>query len=322
MRRTRLRVLDQDEAHHRPGRDGSSWHFSDLGKSASAWRQQRPFVDQVPYLDSFANANSVFACFDGFAIVDVDPLLWHLIHMSLALIIVTALAVLWFAERSVEHLKLAIAALCFSTRCCCSSLLIWKERYCCHPSRRREFSEPRESNTITAGSNSLQQIYHWLSREQFHFVGTISARTNGCSRWKHRTHAGRSRDPTLRARAAGFLGTRSSLFQHCLYQLGGSIQGERRASYFPAKCGSPPVFSFELHRLPSQPTFVAAVCGLALSDIAKDPLPLMAAVPARSPDYPDIIVIQHESIFDPRKEWSLWKPQRGYFWRRIVAIGI
>src|SRR6476469_3323495 len=48
-------------------------------------------------------------------IVDVDPLLWHLIHMSLALIIVTALAVLWFAERSVEHLKLAVAALCFST---------------------------------------------------------------------------------------------------------------------------------------------------------------------------------------------------------------
>jgi Sulfatase len=40
--------------------------------------------------------------------------------------------------------------------------------------------------------------------------------------------------------------------------------------------------------------------GLTLSDIAKDPLPLMAAVPARSADYPDIIIIQHESIFDPR----------------------
>ncbi len=40
--------------------------------------------------------------------------------------------------------------------------------------------------------------------------------------------------------------------------------------------------------------------GLALSDIANDPLPLMAAVPARTLDYPDIIVIQHESIFDPR----------------------
>ncbi|MGH6752861.1 MAG: sulfatase-like hydrolase/transferase, partial [Bradyrhizobium sp.] len=40
--------------------------------------------------------------------------------------------------------------------------------------------------------------------------------------------------------------------------------------------------------------------GLALSDIAREPLPLMAAVPARSADYPDIIIIQHESIFDPR----------------------
>jgi hypothetical protein len=39
---------------------------------------------------------------------------------------------------------------------------------------------------------------------------------------------------------------------------------------------------------------------LTLSDIAQHPLPLMAAVPARSLDYPDIIVIQHESIFDPR----------------------
>ena len=40
--------------------------------------------------------------------------------------------------------------------------------------------------------------------------------------------------------------------------------------------------------------------GLALSDIASEPLPLMAAVPARNIHYPDIIVIQHESIFDPR----------------------
>jgi hypothetical protein len=40
--------------------------------------------------------------------------------------------------------------------------------------------------------------------------------------------------------------------------------------------------------------------GLALSDIASDPLPLMAAVPARTSDTPDIIIIQHESIFDPR----------------------
>ncbi len=40
--------------------------------------------------------------------------------------------------------------------------------------------------------------------------------------------------------------------------------------------------------------------GLALSDIANDPLPLKEAMPARSSNFPDIIVIQHELIFDPR----------------------
>jgi Sulfatase len=40
--------------------------------------------------------------------------------------------------------------------------------------------------------------------------------------------------------------------------------------------------------------------GLALSDIANDPLPLLPAIPARTADCPDIIIIQHESVFDPR----------------------
>jgi hypothetical protein len=40
--------------------------------------------------------------------------------------------------------------------------------------------------------------------------------------------------------------------------------------------------------------------GLDMSDIDGDPLPLTAAVPARTRAYPDIIIIQHESIFDPR----------------------
>ena len=40
--------------------------------------------------------------------------------------------------------------------------------------------------------------------------------------------------------------------------------------------------------------------GLALSDIANEPLPLRKATPARSTGSPDIIVIQHESVFDPR----------------------
>jgi hypothetical protein len=40
--------------------------------------------------------------------------------------------------------------------------------------------------------------------------------------------------------------------------------------------------------------------GLAISDIANEPLPLMRATPWRAAVPPDIIVIQHESIFDPR----------------------
>ncbi len=42
------------------------------------------------------------------------------------------------------------------------------------------------------------------------------------------------------------------------------------------------------------------VAGFALSDIANEPLPLLPAIPARTTRYPDIIFIQHESIFDPR----------------------
>jgi hypothetical protein len=40
--------------------------------------------------------------------------------------------------------------------------------------------------------------------------------------------------------------------------------------------------------------------GLAISDIADEPLPLKRAIPACATVAPDIIVIQHESIFDPR----------------------
>jgi hypothetical protein len=39
---------------------------------------------------------------------------------------------------------------------------------------------------------------------------------------------------------------------------------------------------------------------LVLSDIANEPLPLKKATPARTTELPDIIVIQHESVFDPR----------------------
>jgi len=40
--------------------------------------------------------------------------------------------------------------------------------------------------------------------------------------------------------------------------------------------------------------------GLRMLDVAATPLPLAAPIPARSEIRPDIIVIQHESVFDPR----------------------
>ncbi len=42
------------------------------------------------------------------------------------------------------------------------------------------------------------------------------------------------------------------------------------------------------------------VGGFALSDIADEPLPLLPTTPARTSRYPDIIIVQHESVFDPR----------------------
>ena len=46
--------------------------------------------------------------------MDFNPLLGHLIYMTLTLILVAAVGVISLAERSFEHLKLAIAALCFN----------------------------------------------------------------------------------------------------------------------------------------------------------------------------------------------------------------
>jgi hypothetical protein len=40
--------------------------------------------------------------------------------------------------------------------------------------------------------------------------------------------------------------------------------------------------------------------GLRLGDIARDPLPLSARIPGRASHQPDILVVQHESLFDPR----------------------
>jgi hypothetical protein len=45
--------------------------------------------------------------------------------------------------------------------------------------------------------------------------------------------------------------------------------------------------------------------GFMFDDIADNHLPLMPATPASQSRYPDIIVIQHESVFDPRASTTM-----------------
>jgi Sulfatase len=75
-------------------------------------------------------------------------------------------------------------------------------------------------------------------------------------------------------------------------------------------CGGAAVFRpIVTQRLGYVSTFMASLIdtpswrptrGLSLIDLAQEPLPLLAATSAQSASRPDIIFIQHESIFDPR----------------------
>ncbi len=221
--------------------------------------------------------------------------------MMLTLIIASAIAVVCLAERSIEHLKLAIAALCLMA----AVLLLFV--------------------TDLERASLLSSI--------------LAAAIFGTSNVKHR-HSGLKLTVTdlplafagtmpffivqyPRAVAAFFAGAIVLILAAVavlLYVAGPPVSRELQIILFGA--ASVVLFAayrtgggaVALQRIAAQPrcffsTFMASLFdplswrqfgGLALSDIADDPLPLMPAMPARTPDTPDIIVIQHESIFDPR----------------------
>ena len=233
--------------------------------------------------------------------MDVDPLLWHLIHMSLALIIVTALAVLWLAERSVEHLKLAVAALCFST-----AVLL--------------FIVTDLERAILLSSILAVGIFG-ASRVKYNHSGIKLIATDLPLAFAGTVPFLLAQYPlALTAVLAGSIALMLAAVATLLYARGPPVSLELQFLFFSIACislvaayrasGGP--FTFQRNaalRRCFLSSFIASLLnplswrqfgGLTLSDIANDPLPLMAAVPARSPDYPDIIVIQHESIFDPR----------------------
>lgn len=221
--------------------------------------------------------------------------------MTLALIIVAALAVIWLVERSVEQLRLAVSALCFIA----AALLLAVGDF-----ERAILLSSILAVVVFAVSNvkythsGLKLIATDLPLV---FAGTV---------------------PFLivqyplaaMAVVAGGIALASTAIATLLYVRGPPVASELQFLLLGMACinlamaykasGGPASFQpIAALRRCFYSTFVASLLdptswrqfgGLTLSDIANDRLPLMAAVPARTLDYPDIIVIQHESVFDPR----------------------
>jgi hypothetical protein len=220
--------------------------------------------------------------------------------MTLTLIIVAAISVIWLVERSAEQLELAIAALCFSA----AVLLL----------AVADFERAILLSSILAaavfGASNIKYNHSGLKLTvtdlPLVFAGTVpfffvqyplaamAVLGGGIALILAAAAAllyvsGPPVSPQLQALLLGL----ACINLVAAYKAGGAVSFQRTAAL--RRC----FFS----------TFIASLLdplswrqfgGLALSDIANDRLPLMAAVPARTLDYPDIIVIQHESIFDPR----------------------
>jgi hypothetical protein len=221
--------------------------------------------------------------------------------MSLTLTIVAAIAVIWFAERSVEHLKLAIAALCLSA----ATLLFFVTDF--------ERAILLSSFLVAAifGASNIKHNHSGLKLTvtdfPLAFAGTVPFFVV-------------QYPLAVTAVLAGGIALILAAVATLIYVRGPPVSLELQVLLFSVACislvaayrASGGAVSFQriaALRCCFFSTFIASLLnplswrqfgGLTLSDIAKDPLPLMAAVPARSLDYPDIIIIQHESIFDPR----------------------
>ena len=145
-------------------------------------------------------------------------------------------------------------------RCCCSSLPISKERYCCRLSWQRQSSERRSVKYNHSGLKlTVTDLPLAFAGTVPFFIVQYPLAAIAVLAWRHRAHSGRSRGSALRAWAASFFGTPGSLARHCIYWFGSSIQGKRRGRFFPADRGPAAVFFFDLHSLPSQPAFLATV---------------------------------------------------------------
>jgi hypothetical protein len=234
-------------------------------------------------------------------VVEFHPLVGYPVDMILTLTIVAAIAVICSAERSVEHFKLAVAALCslaavllfavadFERAILLSSILV----VAIFGASNAKYRHSGLKLTVTdlplafAGTVPFFIVQYPLAVTVF-FAGGIVLILAAVAALLYLA------GPPVSLEIQVILFSAASLGLFAAYRAGdGAVAFQRIAA--ERRC----FFSAFIASL-LDPLSWRQFGGLALSDIAEDPLPLMPAIPARSLDTPDIIVIQHESIFDPR----------------------
>jgi hypothetical protein len=233
--------------------------------------------------------------------VSLHPLFSRIAEMTLTSIIALAIGIVWWAERSAEHLVLAVAAMC----CCAAVLLLFVG----------DFERAILLSSILAatvlGASSVKYRHSGLklivTDLPLLFAGTVPFFVVQYSL-------------AVAAVVAGGIVLVGAAVATLLLAAGPPVSWELRVACFGIAVlglgiayrvsgGADAFLPIAAQQRCFFSAFIASLLdprswrhlgGLALSDIAKDPLPLLRAVPGRAADRPDIIVIQHESIFDPR----------------------
>src|SRR4051812_6475387 len=249
--------------------------------------------------------------------------------MTLTLIIVAAIAVIWLAERSVEHLRLAIAALCFVAA---ALLFVAADVERAILLSTILVAAIFGASIVKYNHSGLKLIVTDLPLV---FAGTVPFFVVQYPLAVTAVIAGGitlilAAVATL-LYAAGppvSLELQLVLFAICCIGLLAAYRTGGGAMSFQRSAAEPRCFFSAFMASLLDPQSWRQFGGLALSDIAEEPLPLLPAVPARSLDFPDIIVIQHESIFDPRlfglpvepQVEAFLSPQHGFHGRLNVDI--
>lgn len=221
--------------------------------------------------------------------------------MTLILILAVAVAVILLAERSVEHLGLAIAGLCFG-----AALLLFVV-----DDVRRAILLSSVLAAAVLGASIVKYNHSGLklivTDLPLAFAGTVpffvvqyplavmAVLTGSIAL------AGAVVATVIWVQGTPIpLGWQTIIFGAALIGLIAAYRASGGAAFLQRSVAQRRCFLSTFIASLLDPRSWRQFGGLTLSDIATDTLPLMPAVPARILDYPDLIVIQHESIFDPR----------------------